>query len=88
MKITFRQLIDHLIDKGADYIKIQRSTSYCGCVRPNDIIGVEVSRNGKIYFASACHVFDNPTIDVDRIIRDGKGKCLYRETVKQFQLAI
>lgn len=86
--ISFKQLIDNLIEKGVDSIKIMRSDCFCGCIKPNDIIAIEVSKNGKIYFASAAHVFDNPTIDVDRIIRNENGRCIYRETIKQFALAL
>lgn len=85
---TFTQLINHLIEKGIESIKIQRSTAYCGCIKPNDIISIEVVKNGCIYICSAAHVFDNPTIDVDRLIRNEDGRCIYRETVKQFQLSI
>lgn len=89
MKTTsFKQIIDRLIEKGADSIKITRSTSHCGCIKPNDIIAVEVSKGDKTFIASACHVFDTPTIDVDRIIRNEDGRCIYRETVKQFALAL
>lgn len=86
--ISFKQLIDNLIEKGVDSIKIMRSDCFCGCIKPNDIIAIEVSKNGKIYFVSAAHVFDNPTIDVDRIIRNENGRCIYRETIKQFALAL
>lgn len=85
---TFKHLIDHLIGKGFDSIKIERANCYCGCIKPNDIIEIEVTKNGCIYIASAAHVFDNPTIDVDRIIRNDEGRCIYRETIKQFQLSI
>lgn len=69
-KVTFTQLIDHLTEKGVDSIKIERSNCYCGCINPNDIISIEVCKNGNIYLASVSHVFDNPIIDVDRIIRN------------------
>lgn len=85
---TFKQIIDHLIEKGVDSIKITRSTAFCGCIKPNDIISIEVIKNGNIYIASAAHVFDNPTIDVDRIIRNEDGRCINRFTIGQFQYAI
>ena len=85
---TFKQLIDHLIEKGVDNIKIERATASCGCIKPNDIIAIEVTKNGNIFIASAAHVFDNPTIDVDRLIRNNEGRCIYRETIKQYQLSI
>lgn len=82
--ISFKQLIDHLIDKGVESIKIMRSDCYCGCINPNDIIAVEFSKNGKIYIASVSHVFDNSTIDVDRLIRNENGRCIARWTIRQF----
>ena len=85
---TFKQIIDRLIEKGADSIKITRSDVYCGCIKPNDIISIEVIKNGNIYIASAAHVFDNPTIDVDRIIRNENGRCISRYTIGQFEYAI
>lgn len=85
---TFKQLIEHLIEKGFDSIKIERSPVYCGCIKPNDIIAIEVTKNGNIFIASAAHVFDNPTIDVDRLIRNDEGRCIYREQIKQYQLTI
>lgn len=86
--ISFKQLIDNLIEKGVDSIKIERSTAYCGCISPNDIIAIEVSKGNYTYIASAAHVFDNATIEVDRIIRNENGRCIYRETIKQFALAL
>lgn len=89
MKTTsFKQIIDRLIEKGADSIKNTRSTAHCGCIKPNDIIALEVSKGNSTYIASAAHVFDNATIDVDRIIRNEDGRCIYRETIKQFALAL
>lgn len=85
---TFKQIIDRLIEKGADSIKITRSTCFCGCIKPNDIISIEVEINGNIYIADAAHVFDNPTIDVDRIFRNENGRCIHRQTIGQFQYAI
>lgn len=85
--VTFKQLIDHLIDKGVECIKIIRSDCFCGCINPKDIIAIEVCKNGIIYIASVAHVFDNPTIDVDRIVRDESGRCLSRWTVRQFNYA-
>lgn len=82
--VTFKQLISHLIEKGVDSVKITRSDSFCGCIKPNDVIAIEVSKNGVIYLASAAHIFDNPTIDVDRIVRDENGHCIARWTVLQF----
>lgn len=84
---TFNQLIDHLIKKGVDSINIMRSDCFCGCINPNDIISIEVCKNGKIYIASVSHVFDNPTIDVDRIIRNEDGRCVARWTIRQFNYA-
>lgn len=81
---TFIQLINHVIEKGADSIKINRSSRACGCITPNDIIAIEVSKNGNIYLASVSHVFDNPVIDVDRIVRDETGRCVSRWTIRQF----
>ena len=81
---TFNQLIDHLIKKGVDSIKITRSNRFCGCIKPNDIISIEVCKNGNIYLSSVSHVFDNPIIDVDRIIRDKNGCCIARWTIGQF----
>lgn len=80
---TFKQLILHLIEKGVDSVKITRSDSFCGCIEPNDITTIEFSKNGVIYLASVTHVFDNPTIDVDRIVRDENGRCIERWTVLQ-----
>ena len=85
--ITFIQLINHLIEKGVDSIKITRSECFCGCVNPGDIISIEVCKNGIIYFASVSHVFDVPVIDVDRIIRDDAGRCVARWSVRQFNYA-
>ena len=85
--VTFKQLINHLIDKGVDSIKITRSDCFCGCINPNDIIAIEVSKNGNIYLASVSHVFVNPIIDVDRIVRDETGFCTARWTVRQFNYA-
>lgn len=88
MKTTsFKQLINHLIEKGVDSIQIMRSDCFCGCINPNDIISIEVCKNGIIYVASAAHVFDNPTIDVDRIVRDETGRCIARWTIRQFNYA-
>lgn len=85
---SLKQLIERLIEKGVDSIKIERSTAYSGCIKPNDIIAIEVSKGNYTYIASAAHTFDNPTIDVDRIIRNENGRCIYRETIKQFALAL
>ena len=85
---TFKQIIDHLIEKGVESIKITRNTAFCGCINPNDIIAIEVRIHGNIYIASAAHVFDNPTIDVDRIIRNENGRCISRYTIGQFEYAI
>lgn len=82
---TFKQIIDHLIEKGVETIKIMRSDSYCGCIKPNDIIAIEVIKNNRIYLASVSHVFDNPIIDVDRIIRNENGRCISRFTIGQFK---
>lgn len=81
---TFKHLIDHLIEKGVDTIKIKRSNCFCGCINPNDIIAIEVCKNGNIYFASVSNVFDKPTIDVDRIVRSEDGRCVARCTIRQF----
>lgn len=82
---TFKQIIDHLIEKGVETIKIMRSDSYRGCINPNDIIAIEVIKNNRIYLASVSHVFDNPIIDVDRIIRNENGRCISRFTIGQFK---
>lgn len=82
---TFKQIIDHLIEKGVETIKIMRSDSYCGCINPNDIIAIEVIKNNMVYFASVSHVFDNPIIDVGRIIRNENGRCISRFTIGQFK---
>ena len=82
---TFKQIIDHLIEKGVETIKIKRSDCYWGCIKPNDIIAIEVIKNNRIYLASVSHVFDNPIIDVDRIIRNENGRCISRFTIGQFK---
>lgn len=85
---TFKQIIDRLIERGADSIKIMRSTSYCGCIKPNDIISIEVIKGENIYIASVSHVFSEPKIDVDKLIRDEDGRCIERWTIGQFNYAI
>lgn len=85
--VTFNQLIDHLIEKGVDSIKITRSDIFCGCIKPNDITSLEVRKNGYILIASVSHVFSSPTIDVDRIVRDETGRCISRWTIRQFNYA-
>lgn len=85
--VTFKRLIDHFIEKGVDSIKIMRSDCYCGCINPNDIISIEVCKNGIIYVASASHVFGNPIIHVDRLVRDKTGRCISRWTICQFNYA-
>ena len=88
MKTTsFTQLLNHLIEKGVDSIKIMRSDCFCGCINPNDIIAIEVCKNGNIFCASVSNVFDIPTIDVDRIIRNENGRCISRYTIGQFNYA-
>ena len=82
---TFKQIIDHLIEKCVETIKIMRSDSYFGCINPNDIIAIEVIKNNRIYLASVSHVFDNPIIDVDRIIRNENVRCISRFTICQFK---
>lgn len=84
---TFKHLIAHLVEKGVDSITITRSDCFCGCINPNDIIAIEVRKNGHIYLASVSHVFDNPIIDVDRIIRNENGRCVARWTIRQFVYA-
>lgn len=86
--MTFNEMINKLIEKGVESIKIERSSAYCGCIKPNDIIAIEVSKGDYTYIASVAHVFDNATIDIDRIIRNENGRCIYRETVKQYALAL
>lgn len=83
--ISFTQLINHLIEKGVESIKITRSNCFCGCVKPNDIISIEVCKNDIIYVASVAHVFADPTIDVDRIVRDETGLCISRWTICQYK---
>lgn len=85
---TFKQIIDRLIEKGADSIKITRSYVYCGCIKPNDIIAVEIEKDGKTFIASASHVFSEPKIDVDRLIRNEDGRCIARWNIGQFNYAI
>lgn len=87
---TFKQIIDRLIEKGVDSIKITRSTCYCGCIKPNDIIAVEVQKGDDyIAIASVAHVFDiEPTIEVDRIIRNEQGRCTARFNIGQFIYSI
>ena len=85
---TFKQIIDRLIEKGVDSIKITRSVKHCGCIKPNDIIAIEVNNGDEIYIASAAHVFDTPTIDVDRFVRNENGRCIARWSIGQFKLAI
>ena len=82
---TFKQIIVRVIEKGADCIIIKRSTSYCGCINPNDIIAVEVRKGNKIYVASVSHVFSEPIIDVDRLVRNKEGRCLDRWTIGQYK---
>jgi len=84
---TFNQIIDRLVEKGAEITKVTRSDCFCGCINPNDIISIEVCKNGIIYIASVSHVFDNPVIDVDRIIRNENGRCIARWTIGQFNYA-
>ena len=85
---TFKQIIDRMIEKGVDSIKITRSTSFCGCIEPNDIISIEIIKDGNIYVASATHVFDEPKIDIDKLVRDESGRCIARWTIGQFNYAI
>lgn len=84
---TFKQIIDRVIEKGADSIKITRSTSFCGCIKPNDIISIEIIKNGNIYVASATHVFNEPKIDVDKLMRDDNGRCIARWNIGQYNYA-
>lgn len=85
---TFKQIIDRMIEKGADSIKITRSTSFCGCIKPNDIISIEIIKDVNIYVASATHVFDEPKIDIDKLVRDESGRCIARWTIGRFNYAI
>lgn len=85
---TFKQIIDRLIEKGADSIKITRSDVHCGCIKPNDIISVEIVKDGNIYIASASQVFSEPKIDVEQLIRNEDGRCIARWNIGQFNYAI
>lgn len=82
---TFKQIIDRLVDKGAESFIIHRSDSYCGCIAPNDIISVEVTANERVYVASVCNVFNDPVISVDRLLRDSYGRCVSRYTIGCFK---
>ena len=81
----FKQIIDRVIEKGADRIIIKRCTSYCGCINPGDIIAVEVHKGGKIYVASVSHFFSEPIIYVDRLVRDNNNRCIDRWTIGQYK---
>lgn len=85
---TFKQIIDRLIERGADSIKIERSDAHCGCIKPNDIISVEIVKDGNIFIASVSHVFSEPKIDVDKLIRNEDGRCIARWNIGQFNYAI
>ena len=86
---TFKQIIDRLIEKGVDSIKITRSDRHMGCIKPNDIIAIEVKKGDEyIAIASVAHVFTTPTIDVDRIVRNEKGRCISRFNIGQFYYSI
>lgn len=82
---SFKQIIERVVEKGADYIIIKRSTSYCGCINPDDIIAVEVHKGEKIYVASVSHFFSEPIINVDRLVRDKNGRCIDRWTIGQYK---
>lgn len=81
---SFKQIIEHLIDNGVENIKIIRSDCFMGCFEPKDIIALEVSINGHIYFVTVTRVFDNPLIVVDRIIRDENNRLIDRFTISKY----
>lgn len=82
---TFKQIIERLMATGVESIKIMRSDSNCGCIKTNDIIAIEFIHDDLVYIISVSHVFDNPLIDVDRIIRDEDGRCIRRFTIWQYK---
>lgn len=85
-KISFEEMISHLVRKGAANIKIERAEAFIGCINKGDIMFIEVtSTKGSIYVASVCDVFaDAPIIKVDRIIRNCHGRCIDRYTIKRY----
>lgn len=82
---TFKQIIDRLVDKGAESFIIHRSDFHCGCIEPDDIISVEVTANERLYVASVCNVFKEPVISVDCLQRDSDGRCVSRYTIGCFK---
>lgn len=83
---SFTQIINKVIANGAEKVEIERSKGYCGCAKPGDIISVIVYKAGckkpgaKTYWcvkAALQHVFDNPTIKVEALLRDiDTDRCL------------
>lgn len=84
-KISFEEMIAHLVRKGAASIKIERANASAGCIDKGDIIAVEVtSQQGSLFIASVCNVFDTPIIEVDRLFRNCHGRCTDRYTIKRY----
>lgn len=82
---SFKQIIDRLIDKGVDNIKIMRSKIGCGIIKQNDIISIEVTKNDNVYVASLQYIFDMPIISVSRIIRNENGLCISLTPIGRFK---
>ena len=90
---TFNQIISRVIEQGASKVEIHRSKSHAGCVAPGDIIAVYFYRDNNTnstyyccYRAALCHIFDNPTIVVDRIWRERETNRAMStdDTIKEF----
>lgn len=71
---NFEEIIARVIEKGAEKVEIHRSTAYCGCVNPGDIIAVMVWKNNIKFRVALCRVFDEiPQIIVYRYTPDGSN---------------
>lgn len=85
---TFKQIIDRVTEKGADCIIIKRATSYCGCIKPDDIITVVVRKGDDVYIASVSHVTGKPIIYVYKLVWNKESGNIYRKIIGQYNYAL
>ena len=85
---TFKQIIDRVVEKGADCIIIKRATSYCGCIKPNDVITVVVRKGDDVYIASVSHVVGKPIIYVYKIVSNKESGCVFRQLIGKYNYAL
>lgn len=85
---TFKQIIDRVVEKGADCIIIKRATSYCGCIKPDDIITVVVRKGDDVYIASVSHVVGKPIIYVYKLVSNKESGCVFRKLIGKYNYAL